>query len=441
MKIIYRQPASAIVFILMLMASAFSLFSGCSDSADPNTGAVSGRISAYAISTQGDIYVVAVKKNDRGQIRNMETEAYPYKSQYAAGYQRLTGQGIYYISGLELGEYAIWAYMDIGGDGGVNHYNFADPVGWFQTSANLKLPVVTVKKGGVTENTNVILYQPVPFDDEEQSVVYGNGGGNLKKLKGNHVLHIRGTPEERAYAIGFLCAQQIMDWLNFVVIEHYCTSTDFYENDFIPSVKAQMGGLYDKYANELDALLTGMSGSSSGIYSFRLKRNLNRDDLAGINSFYFLANTLIFGPSPNIQKPSCSSAVLWGDKTANTELNGGLIHGKNMDGENDYRKITVNDLLIVAVEPESSNTQRFIGINWPGFIGADMGMNESGLVLAPHSVLSRPDWNKTNMLGYDLLYIGKHLKPALHLRRPGTIGATRPQPEPAVLIRPYLENI
>lgn len=288
--------------------------------------------------------------------------------------------------------------------GGVNHYNFADPVGWFQTSANLKLPVVTVKKGGVTENTNAILYQPVPFDDEEQSVVYGNGGGNLKKLKGNHVLHIRGTPEERAYAIGFLCAQQIMDWLNFVVIEHYCTSTDFYENDFIPSVKAQMGGLYDKYANELDALLTGMSGSSSGIYSFRLKRNLNRDDLAGINSFYFLANTLIFGPSPNIQKPSCSSAVLWGDKTANTELNGGLIHGKNMDGENDYRKITVNDLLIVAVEPESSNTQRFIGINWPGFIGADMGMNESGLVLAPHSVLSRPDWNKTNMLGYDLLY-------------------------------------
>ena len=67
-------------------------------------------------------------------------------------------------------------------------------------------------------------------------------------------------------------------------------------------------------------------------------------------------------------------------------------------------KITVNDLLIVAVEPLSSSTLAFIGINWPGFIGADMGMNESGLVLAPHSVLSRPDWDKTDMLGYDLLY-------------------------------------
>jgi len=339
----------------------------------------------------------------------METEAFPYLSQYAAGYQKLTGQGSYTISGLAPGQYAVWAYMDTGGDGGVNHYDFADPVGWYQTSANLKLTppigaVVTVTDGEITGNRNVVLYQPVPFSDKEQSVAYGNGGGTLKKLKGNHVLHLWGMLEERACAIGFLCAPQILDWLNFVVIEHYCGTTDFYKDSFIPSLKAQMGGLFDKYSNELDALLIGMSASSAGTYSFRLNRNLNRDDLAGINSFYFLANTLIFGPSPNIQKPSCSSAVFWGDKTANTELNNGLIHGKNMDGENDYRKITVNDLLIVPVESESSNTQRFIGINWPGFIGADMGMNESGLILAPHSVLSRPDWDKTNMLGYDLLY-------------------------------------
>jgi hypothetical protein len=167
-----------------------------------------------------------------------------------------------------------------------------------------------------------------------------------------------------------------------------------------------MGGLFDRYSNELEALLTGMYDSGQGAYSFRLERDLNVDDLAGINSFYFLANTLIFGPSPNIQSPSCSSAVLWGENTSNSELDRGLIHGKNMDGENDYRKITVNDLLIVAVEPESASTdiQRFIGINWPGFIGADMGMNESGLVMAPHSVLSRPDWDKTDMLDYDLLY-------------------------------------
>jgi len=403
-EIMDRYSACLFSRFLIVIVSILFLFSGCSNSGDIDTGTVSGNISAYDITHQGDIYVVAVRANDRGHIRNMETEAHPYKSQYAAGYQKLTEQGVYIITGLEPGEYAVWAYMDTRGDGGVDHDDFVDPVGWYQTSANLKLPVVTVRKGEVVANTNVVLYQPVPFGDEEQSVVYGNGGGTLKKLKGNHVLHVWGTPEERAYAIGFLCGSQILDWLNFVVIESYCKATDFYENAFIPSVKAQMGVLFEKYSNELDALLTGMGESSSGIHSFRLKRNLNRYDLAGINSFYFLANTLIFGPSPNIQKPSCSSAVFWGDKTANDELNRGLIHGKNMDGENDFRKITVNDLLIVAVEPESSSFKRFIGINWPGFIGADMGMNESGLILAPHSVLSKPDWDKTNMLGYDLLY-------------------------------------
>jgi len=404
MKVLPMRSSSPVVSFLAFAALFLCLLSGCSDSNDVTTGAITGNVSAYEISVQGDIYVVAVKAENRGHIRNMETEVYPYQSQYAAGYQKLTAQGAYTLSGLMPGKYAVWAYMDTDGDGGVDHDNFADPVGWYQTSVDLKLPVVAVNKGEVAENTDVVLYKPVPFSEEEQSVAYGSGGGTLKKLKGNHVLHVWGTPEERAYAIGFLCASQILDWLNFVVIEHYCKSTNFYENAFIPSVKAQMGGLYSKYANELDALLTGMSMSSGGIYSFRLKRNLTRDDLAGINSFYFLANTLIFGPSPNTQKPSCSSAVFWGDKTENTELNRGLIHGKNMDGENDFRKITVNDLLIVAVDPQSPNTQRFVGINWPGFIGADMGMNASGLTLAPHSVSSKPDWDKPNMLDYALLY-------------------------------------
>ncbi len=378
--------------------------SECVDTTAVSTGTITGAVSTQAISVHGDIYVVAVRSEHRAHIRNMETEAYPYLSQYAAGYQKLAAQGPYAVSGLAAGEYAVWAYMDTGGDGGVNHEDFADPVGWYQTTANLKLPVVAVSAGGIAANTDVALYQPVPFSGGEESVAWGGGGGTLKDLKGNHVLHVWGTPEERAYAIGFLCAPQILDWMNFVFIEHYCRSADYHENKLIPAVKAQLGGLFDKYASELDALLTGMEASPAGLYSFRLGRNLNRDDLAGINSFYFLSNTLIFGPPPNIPPPFCSNAAFWGDKTANAELNRGLITGKNMDGENDFRKITVNDLLIVAVEPRPPGARRFVGINWPGFIGADMGMNESGLVLAPHSVLSRPDWTKSDMLDYDLLY-------------------------------------
>jgi len=404
MKYIKQISKSIFHSLLILTTSIIFLFSGCSDSDNFYTGAISGNITEFEVSSEGAIYVVAVNTDDASHLRNMETEAFPYLSRYAAGYRRLESKGYYFIGGLETGEYIVWAYMDTGGDGGVNHYNFTDPVGWYQTSSNLKRSPVKVEQGKTTGNTDIVLYQPVSFN--ESQIYLSEGGGALKTLKGNNVLHLWGRPEDRAYSLGYLCAQQILDWLNFVVIEQYCGSTAYYENNFIPSVKAHMGGLFDRYSNELEALLTGMYDSGQGAYSFRLERDLNVDDLAGINSFYFLANTLIFGPSPNIQSPSCSSAVLWGENTSNSELDRGLIHGKNMDGENDYRKITVNDLLIVAVEPESASTdiQRFIGINWPGFIGADMGMNESGLVMAPHSVLSRPDWDKTDMLDYDLLY-------------------------------------
>jgi hypothetical protein len=147
-----------------------------------------------------------------------------------------------------------------------------------------------------------------------------------------------------------------------------------------------------------------MAESGTSLYSFRLKRNITLDDLRGVNSFYTLPMIMAFGHYDPAPLPSCSSAVVWGNRTDNAELGRGLIHGKNMDGENDLRKITVNDLLIVAVDPSEAGLQRAVAINWPGFIGMDMGMNASGLILAPHSSMSVPDWSATNMLDNDLIY-------------------------------------
>ncbi len=103
MKNFRNKPASSAAFFLYL--SIILLSFGCSDSTDSNSGAISGQISAYEITTEGDIYVLAIKADDLAHIRNMETEAYPYKSQYAAGYRKLTGQGAYIIAGLESGKY------------------------------------------------------------------------------------------------------------------------------------------------------------------------------------------------------------------------------------------------------------------------------------------------------------------------------------------------
>jgi hypothetical protein len=58
----------------------------------------------------------------------------------------------------------------------------------------------------------------------------------------------------------------------------------------------------------------------------------------------------------------------------------------------------------VAVEPSEPGLKRAVAINWPGFIGMDMGMNEAGLILAPHSAMSVPNWGMTDMLDNDLIY-------------------------------------
>jgi hypothetical protein len=107
MKIMSMRSSSLVIFYLMLTAPVLFLFAGCSDSTDPTTGAITGNVSAYNGSAQGDIYVVAVKAENRGRLRNMETETYPYRSQYAAGYQKLTALGDYLLSGLEPGNYAV----------------------------------------------------------------------------------------------------------------------------------------------------------------------------------------------------------------------------------------------------------------------------------------------------------------------------------------------
>jgi len=82
-----------------------------------------------------------------------------------------------------------------------------------------------------------------------------------------------------------------------------------------------------------------------------------------------------------------------------------LIHGKNMDGEVDLRKVTVNSLLIIAHEPAAgSGLKKIVSIDWPGFVGTFNAMNEDGLILVPHSSPSIPDWNATNMLDYASLF-------------------------------------
>lgn len=387
-----------LTFFLIITSLLLFLF-GCGGGSG---GAISGQVVSPEDST-APVYVLAIKSANRSMIRKIETEATPFNSVFVAAYTCLQRPGPYRIDGLEDGDYILWAWMDKNANAAVEHLNFAEPVGWYQSDANLAMNTLTITNGAQLAGKDITLYQPTPFPTGETRVAVGAGGALLKTIKGNKALILWGTGEERARAMGRVLAPQIMDFINFVMIEHYARSAEYYEKTFLATVRKNLGGL-EAYHTELQAVVEGMKESGASLYSFRLQRDIAVDDMKGLNSLYTLPMTMMFGKYAEASMPSCSSAVVWGDRTDNAELGRGLIHGKNMEGENDLRKITVNDLLITAVDPAEAGLKRAVAIGWPGFIGMDHGMNESGLILAPHSAMSIPDWSATDMLDNDLIY-------------------------------------
>jgi hypothetical protein len=351
------------------------------------------------------------------KLRVAETEARPHRSAWVAGYAQLSGPGSYSLNGLAPGNYVIWGWVDVNGDGGVNHLNYAEPAGWYQTSASLYLSPVTVEAGRNATAIDLRLIAPTPYPAGEKSVTRGQGGGKLKTVKGQKVLQLWGTPQERAYAHGYLVGPQIMDFFNYVVVEHFAKSVDVYQ-EVLQYVQGHFSG-QAPYAGEADAMLQGMKESGTNLTAALLGRELTRDDLIVQNNLAILRYWVLHGkpfwplvPAPLTAGPGeppvipfCTSAVFWGDWTRNIELGGSLIHGKNNDGENDLRKVTVNSTLIIAMTPPAGSAKKkTIGIDWPGYYGTYHGMNENGLVLQAQGSFSISNWDAPDLLDYTFFY-------------------------------------
>jgi len=402
-------------FFLFCRLVMLLLVAGCTNTSSDQSAFISGTIQCDNYH-RGKIYVLIMPSETsmntmKQKIREMEAETFPYLSKKIVTYTVLDAPGNYLIAGLNPGNYVVWAWADVNMDGGVNHLNYAEPVGWYQTKSNLSPRTVSIDAQNSASGINIRLVSLRPYPDGDLSVVRGNGGGTLKSIRNQKVLHLWGTSEERGYAHGFLAGRQIVDWINYVLIEHYAPSTDFYENTFLPFVRVQCKG-NTAYYGEIDAMLQGMRDSGIDMRLEWLNREVTRDDIIAQNNLYLIA---LYGlrkywplSSASLSQSAiaCTSAVFWGNWTQNAELSGGIIHGKNNDGENDLRKITVNSLLIIATEPLADIPQkRVVGFDWPGFYGTCHGMNQSGLVMAPHSVTTMPNWDVDNFLDYSVFYM------------------------------------
>jgi hypothetical protein len=87
---------------------------------------------------------------------------------------------------------------------------------------------------------------------------------------------------------------------------------------------------------------------------------------------------------------SCTQLAAWGARTRGTDVDGGMIAGRNMDGECDLRRVTVSHFVIFAVEPSEKAAQRYVSLMWPGFVGTLSGLNEAGFYLMENAGLTGP---------------------------------------------------
>jgi hypothetical protein len=347
---------------------------------------ISGTVT-YVGPKTGTIYILALKYADRGSLRLIQCKDRPLEDAGIVGYTAIEGPGPYSISGLPDEKYIVWAWMDVNNDEDVDFYKFAEPTGWYQTPDRLKWASVVISGGDVTD-INLQLLTPTPFPEEEQTITYKQGGGVLKDVKGKKVLYLWGTPEERGYAQGYLVGPQIRDWIEYVCIEYFAGSISYYKNDVMYHVANRYKWTADDDA-ENNAILKGMRDSGTNMWIPLLGREVTINDLRAIQAY---------------GEWWCSSVSVWGPGTQNSELKGGLIHGRNMDGETDLRKVTVNDALIFAIEPSDPNRKRRVCVDWPGFIGTYSGMNEDGLIGTSNAGDAEFNWEPTDFYPMTLIF-------------------------------------
>lgn len=396
----------AAIFILIVLAASVALYPGLQQLlVNDSMATISGALTS-GDSGSGTIYILALYPVDKEDIRIMETEAQPHESEYVAAYTTLTAPGQYSVQVPAPGEYILYAWKDVNGDGGIDHEDYLEANGWYRTDECLLPTSVIVAPRWEVPDINLTLIAPTPYPEQELSVIRGSGGGTLKHIRGYPVLQLWGTDEERAYAQGYLVGPQIRDWAEYVLIEFFARSPSRYENEILPYIRNNFSA-NDPYIPVADEMIQGMRDSGTSMRIDILDRDITRDDILAINSLYFLMflrSYLHYRETGETDTLFCSNAAVWGDLTRDAEMSGGLIHGKNMDGGNDLRKVTVNTLLIVATRPEEgSGKMRLVGIDWPGFYGTYNAMNEEGLIMTVHSVGSPPDFNATDMLEYSTL--------------------------------------
>ncbi len=357
--------------VSVLSAALLLLGSVPSDAAPPAT--LEGEI-RYSGSEAGPVVVHLYALPERGGGRvgrlakaDVLGRGHPSRSLV------LSGPGTYRFEALEEGHYSVVAFLDLDGDRTLD-FDPPEPLGWYAAEAGAWIDPVDLSRGGAGR-ADVTLRRPTPFPRDGRVADHGA----LRWVKGLPVLQLTGTARERGFAHGFLVGEQIVDFFEFYVLEDSWQSAARYEAEFAPFLQSHFD--YDpEYLAEVDAVVEGMRASGMDMRVAWLGRGFQRVDLLAINA-YIERRAAQPSPAatPSLNGPACTQFAFWGEATQGSELEGGLIAGRNMDGEVDLRKVTVSHFLLFAVDPSEPGRRRWVSAMWPGFVGTITGLNEEGL--------------------------------------------------------------
>lgn len=260
------------------------------------------------------------------------------------------------------GTYGVFGFADLDRDGGWDPGG-PEPFGWYAASACGGFAPVRVPAMGSGAGIELEVRAPEHFAVETRSTSHGT----LRRVKGYPVLQLRGDARQRGLAHGSLVARQIVDFFRFYVLEDKLKSASDYLESFAPFLETKLR-LPEAFEAECDAVIEGMQASGVDLWLEDLGRDFSRTDLLAINSYI----------ETRAMQASCTQFAAWGDRTAGTDVDGGMVTGRNMDGECDLRKVTVSHFLLFAVEPTEPGQKRYVSMMWPGFVGTISGLNESG---------------------------------------------------------------
>eukprot|EP01124_Arcella_intermedia_P007672 TRINITY_DN14738_c0_g1_i1.p1 TRINITY_DN14738_c0_g1~~TRINITY_DN14738_c0_g1_i1.p1 ORF type:complete len:570 (+),score=134.32 TRINITY_DN14738_c0_g1_i1:1-1710(+) len=264
-------------------------------------------------------------------------------------------------------------------------------VGWHKQGPSLWLSDFIVKE--LTSPLSITLRSTrVPgFSSDLNGKRSANGCGVLKEMgKGVWVVQLKGTHRQRGEAHGELLAQHILDFLEFYVLENEIRSIEEYENQYIQFATTTMKFSMEE-EEEMQGIYAGMVLSGADLTIPLLNRKFQYHDLKAVNSVLDRtgADTI-----------NCTQFAAFGSATQKTDLGGGLILGRNMDGELDFRKVTVTHVVTFARDSyPNTNTKKLLSVLWPGLTGSVSGVNEDGVYCMENCGNTRPGPPTSQIVG------------------------------------------